>query len=91
MFLVPAQYTQQLVLSALLAIAGYSANSPHSPGTVQAIRLGAGLVPAVILIIGVLLLRRLPVNHTKEREIQSAVEEKHQMAGRLETTQGPPT
>ncbi|MCX6363163.1 MAG: MFS transporter [Actinobacteria bacterium] len=86
MFLVPAQYTQQLVLSALLAITGYTASDPHAPETVQAVRWGAGLVPGLILLIGVLLLRRLPVNHTKEREIQSAVEEKHQMAVQLETS-----
>lgn len=79
MLLVPAQYTQQLVLSGLLALAGYSASDPHAPQTIQAIRIGAGLIPALLLLGGILLLIRLPITKQREAEIQAEVEAKHHM------------
>jgi Na+/melibiose symporter-like transporter len=44
---------------------------------VQAIRYGTGLIPAVIIIIGIILLAMVPINHKRELEIQAAIEEKH--------------
>jgi GPH family glycoside/pentoside/hexuronide:cation symporter len=76
--LLPAASLQPLILSTLLSAAGYVGSSKsQSAEVVQAIRLGAGLIPAVILLIGILLLILLPLNHKKELEIQAAIEEKH--------------
>jgi Na+/melibiose symporter-like transporter len=44
---------------------------------VQAIRYGTGLIPAVIIIIGIILLAMVPINHKRELEIQAAIEAKH--------------
>jgi GPH family glycoside/pentoside/hexuronide:cation symporter len=76
--LVPAASLQPLILSTLLSAAGYVGTSKSQTAeVVQAIRMGAGIIPAVILLVGILLLIRLPINHKKELEIQAAIEEKH--------------
>ena len=76
--LLPAASLQPLILSALISAAGYVGSSKsQSAEVVQAIRFGAGLIPAVILLIGIILLILLPINHKKELEIQAAIEEKH--------------
>jgi len=76
--LVPAASLQPLILSTLLSAAGYVGESKSQTAeVVQAIRYGAGIIPAVILLIGIVLLILLPINHKKELEIQAAVEEKH--------------
>ena len=69
---------QPLILSALLSAAGYIGDTKHQTAeVVQAIRYGTGLIPAVILIIGIILLAMVPINHKRELEIQAAIEEKH--------------
>jgi GPH family glycoside/pentoside/hexuronide:cation symporter len=82
--LIPAASLQPLILSALLNATGYVGGSKSQTAeVVQAIRYGAGIIPAVILLVGILLLIRLPINHKKELEIQAAIEEKH--GNRLES------
>ena len=77
-FLVPATSVQPLILSALLSAAGYIGGSKSQTAeVVQAIRIGTGIIPAVILLIGIFLLILMPINHKRELEIQSAIEAMH--------------
>jgi len=76
--MLPATSMQPLILSALLSATGYIGDTKHQTAeVVQAIRYGTGLIPAVILIIGVILLAMVPINHKRELEIQAAIEAKH--------------
>jgi len=76
--LLPAASLQPLILSALLSAAGYVGTSKHQTAeVVQAIRFGTGLIPALILLVGIILLALLPLNHKRELEIQAAIEAKH--------------
>jgi GPH family glycoside/pentoside/hexuronide:cation symporter len=76
--LIPAASFQPLILSWLLTAAGYVGSSKHQTAEViQAIRLGVGLVPAIMLVVGIALLVLLPLNFQQEQEIQAAMEEKH--------------
>ena len=76
--MLPAASMQPLILSVLLSAAGYIGDTKHQTAeVVQAIRFGTGLIPAVILIIGVILLAMVPINHKRELEIQVAIEAKH--------------
>ena len=76
--MLPASSLQPLVLSALLSTAGYIGETKHQTAeVVRAIRFGTGLIPAVILLVGIILLATLPINHKRELEIQAAIEEKH--------------
>jgi glycoside/pentoside/hexuronide:cation symporter, GPH family len=76
--MLPAASLQPLILSVLLSAAGYIGNTKHQTAeVVQAIRYGTGLIPAAILIIGIILLAMVPINHKREREIQVAIEGKH--------------
>ncbi len=77
-FLLPASSIQPLILSWLLTISGYVGGvKEQSPEVVRAIRLGTGIIPAVILLIGIILLLWLPINHKRELEIQHSIEKKH--------------
>ena len=76
--MLPAASMQPLILSVLLSAAGYIGDTKHQTAeVVQAIRYGTGLIPAVILIIGIILLAMVPINHKRELEIQAAIEAKH--------------
>jgi GPH family glycoside/pentoside/hexuronide:cation symporter len=76
--MLPAASAQPLILSVLLSAAGYIGDTKHqTAAVVQAIRYGTGLIPAVILIIGIILLAMVPINHKRELEIQVAIEAKH--------------
>jgi len=76
--MLPATSMQPLVLSALLSATGYVGDTKQQTAeVVQAIRYGTGLIPALILIIGILLLALVPINHKRELEIQAAIEAKH--------------
>jgi GPH family glycoside/pentoside/hexuronide:cation symporter len=78
MLMLPATSMQPLILSALLSAAGYVGTSKQQTAeVVQAIRIGTGVIPAVILIIGIILLAMVPINHKRELEIQAAIEAKH--------------
>jgi Na+/melibiose symporter-like transporter len=76
--MLPASSAQPLILSVLLSAAGYVGDTKHQTAeVVQAIRYGTGLIPAVIIIIGIILLAMVPINHKRELEIQAAIEAKH--------------
>ena len=76
--MLPATSMQPLILSALLSASGYIGDTKHQTAeVVQAIRYGTGLIPAVILVIGIILLALVPINHKRELEIQATIEEKH--------------
>lgn len=74
----PAASIQPLILSTLLSAAGsIGENKSQAAEVVQAIRVGTGIIPAAILLVGIVLLILLPINHSREREIQAAIEAKH--------------
>ncbi len=76
--LVPATAMPALILSALLDVSGYVGGSKQqAPEVLSAIRLGTGIIPSVILLVGVVLLSKLPFTHAREKEIQAAIEAKH--------------
>jgi len=76
--MVPAGSMQPLILSVLLSATGYIGDTKHQTAeVVQAIRYGTGLIPALIIIIGIILLAMVPINHKRELEIQAAIEAKH--------------
>jgi glycoside/pentoside/hexuronide:cation symporter, GPH family len=76
--LIPAASVQPLILSTLLSATGYVGSvKTQSAEVVQAIRIGTGIIPAVILLVGIILLSQLPINHKRELEIQAAIEAKH--------------
>jgi GPH family glycoside/pentoside/hexuronide:cation symporter len=76
--LIPATSLQPLILSTLLSMAGYIGETKHQTAeVVQAIRVGTGIIPAVILLVGIILLAKFPINHKRELDIQTAIEEKH--------------
>jgi GPH family glycoside/pentoside/hexuronide:cation symporter len=76
--LLPAASFQPLILSVMLSASGYIGETKSQTAeVVQAIRLGTGIIPAIIILIGIFLLFRLPLDHKKEMEIQAAIEAKH--------------
>jgi len=78
LLMAPASSAQPLILSVLLSAAGYIGETKHQTAeVVQAIRYGTGLIPALIIIIGIILLAMVPINHKREVEIQIAIEAKH--------------
>jgi len=78
LLMAPASSAQPLILSVLLSAAGYIGETKHQTAeVVQAIRYGTGLIPALIIIIGIILLAMVPINHKRELEIQAAIEAKH--------------
>ena len=83
--MLPAMSMQPLVLSTLFSMTGYVGEVKHQTAeVVQAIRFGTGLIPAAILLIGILLLAKLPIDHKRELEIQAAIEEKHGMSSEVQ-------
>ncbi len=81
-FLIPAMSIQTMGMSILMTSAGYvGAVKEQTPEVVQAIRLGTGLLPGLILLLGVIIIFKLPINHKREKEIQLLVEEKHHSHG----------
>ena len=78
--MLPATSMQPLILSAMLSAAGFIGETKSKTAeVVQAIRLGTGIIPALIILVGIFLLFQLPINHRKELEIQAAMEAKHGM------------
>ncbi|MBB6479944.1 MFS transporter [Spirochaeta isovalerica] len=77
-FLTPAASVQPVILSSLMSAAGYvGTTKEQSVEAVRAIRLGTGIIPAVILLAGILILSRMPINHKREKEIEQAIDAKH--------------
>lgn len=78
MLLIPAASIQPLILSWMLTSAGYIGGSKSQTAEVlQAIRVGVGLVPAIILLVGIVLIARLPLDKKREQEIEAAMYEIH--------------
>jgi Na+/melibiose symporter-like transporter len=76
--LIPAASLTPLILSALLSAEGYVGESKSQTAeVVRAIRIGTGIVPAALLLVGIALLTQLPINHNRELEIQAIIEERH--------------
>jgi GPH family glycoside/pentoside/hexuronide:cation symporter len=76
--LLPAASFQPLILSVMLSAAGYVGETKSQTAeVVQAIRFGTGIIPAIIILIGIILLFRFPIDHKRELEIQTAIETKH--------------
>jgi len=76
--LIPAGSIQPLILSTLLSASGYDGAAKHQTAeVVRAIRIGTGLIPAVLTFISIILIMLIPINRHKEREIQNAIEKKH--------------
>ena len=69
--MLPASSVQPLILSTLLSATGYIGETKSQTAeVVRAIRYGTGVIPAIILLIGIVLLANLPINHKRELEIQ---------------------
>lgn len=76
--LIPSTAVQPLILSTLLTASGYVGSSKvQTQEVVNAIRLGVGIIPASILLIGIVLLMFLPLSKKREMEIQSQIEAKY--------------
>ncbi len=74
-FMTIAASIQPLILSVLLTSAGYVGAVKHqAPEVVQAIRIGTGIIPALILLTGIIIFYTLPINHKRELEIQAEIE-----------------
>lgn len=77
-FLIPAASFQPLILSVLLDMSGYDGTIKLQTEAVQnAIRLGTGIIPALILILGLIVFSFLPFGFEREKEIQRIIKEKH--------------
>lgn len=78
-FLIPAASIEPLILSALMSAAGYVGETKHQTiEVVRAIRIGTGIIPGVLLLIGIIFIICIPISHKREQEIQLAIEAKHQ-------------
>lgn len=77
-FLIPASSVQPVILSSLMSAAGYVGSSKtQTAEVVRAIRLGTGIIPAVILLAGIIVMSRIPINFKREKDIQEAIEDLH--------------
>jgi len=77
-FLIPAGSVQVLLLGTMLDIAGYNgAIKEQSALVIRAIRTGVGIVPAIILLIGILLLLKFPFGKEDEGRLQDEIVAKH--------------
>jgi Na+/melibiose symporter-like transporter len=77
-FLIPAASFQPLILSTLLEVTNYDgAVKQQSAEVVNAIRVGTGIIPASILLVGLILLMFVPFGFKREKEITQHVKEKH--------------
>ena len=76
--LVPAASVQPLILSTLLSATGYDGStSVQAPEVVRAIRIGTGLIPAIILLAGIAVMTLIPLSKEREDGIQDRIREKH--------------
>lgn len=77
-FLIPAMSVQPVILSSLMSVAGYVGESKEQTAeVVRAIRLGTGIIPALILLAGILVLSRVPIGNERQKEIEAAIEVRH--------------
>lgn len=77
-FMIPAASFQPLILSSLLEATKYNgAVKQQTAEVVNAIRLGTGIIPAVILLAGLAVLMFVPFGLQREKEITHLVQKKH--------------
>jgi Na+/melibiose symporter-like transporter len=77
-FLIPAASFQPLILSTLLEVTNYDgAVKQQTAEVVNAIRVGTGIIPAAILLVGLILLMFVPFGFGREKEITHHIKEKH--------------
>ncbi len=77
-FMTAAGAMPTLILSFLTSRAGYiSDQKAQSYEVMQAIRIGNGLIPAIILLIGLIIFLKFPIDKKREKEIQHFVEDTH--------------
>ncbi len=77
-FMTAAGAMPTLILSFLMEQTGYiSEQKAQSFEVMQAIRFGNGLIPAIILLIGLLVFLKFPIDKKREKEIQQFVEDTH--------------
>lgn len=77
-FLIPAASVQPVILSSLMSAAGYVGDTKvQTAEVVRAIRLGTGIIPALILLAGIFVLSRIPIGKERQKEIETAIEAKH--------------
>lgn len=77
-FLIPALSISPLILSTLMTATGYDGSvTEQTAEVVQAIRIGTGIIPALLLIVGVVIISKIPIGHAREKEIQASIEAIH--------------
>ena len=77
--LIPAASVQVLIMGAFLSKAGYDGSvKAQTLEVVQAIRTAVGLIPSIILIVGILLLLKFPFGKKEEEMIHQQIVAKHQ-------------
>jgi len=78
MFFLPAAGVQVLLLGALLSATGYVGSiREQTPEVVRAIRIGVGLIPSIILFIGLIIFSLWPIGKKEEDELLVNIEAKH--------------
>ncbi|NSW52416.1 MAG: MFS transporter [Anaerolineae bacterium] len=76
--MIPAASFQPLILSTLLEVTNYNGAVKHQTAeVVNAIRLGTGIIPAAILLVGLIVLMFVPFGFQREHEITKHVQERH--------------
>lgn len=84
-FAIPAASVQVLLLGTILDITGYDgAIKEQSAEVVKAIRIGVGIIPAIILLIGILVMLKFPFGKKDEKILHDKIVEKHAMNEELE-------
>ena len=83
--LTPAITVQTLIFTSLLSASGYDGTvKVQTEEVVQAIRWGAGAVPAAFLVLGIIILRFFPIGKEEEIELQTFTAERHNAPTRPE-------
>jgi len=78
MFFLSAAGVQVLLLGALLSATGYVGSiREQTPEVVRAIRIGVGLIPSIILFIGLIIFSLWPIGKKEEDELLVNIEAKH--------------
>lgn len=77
-FLIPAGSVSPLILSTLLSLSGYDgAVKMQTAAVTTAIRIGTGIVPAILLALGIFLIMKFPIDAKREKEIEAIIESRH--------------
>jgi len=77
MIFLPAASAQVLIIGAFLSSSGYDgAVKVQAPEVVNAIRLSTGLIPAVLLLVGIIVLSFMPLGKKQEDQLKDAIEDR---------------